>query len=213
MRPVRGRVELDGRDITRLPAFQRARLGLGRTYQQARLFADLTVIESVTVALERHHRSWLVPSVVGWPGAVRKERARMARAAEVLELLELQAYTHRLASQLPTGLRRMAELACVIALQPHVLLLDEPTAGFTQRETEAFGATIDAVRRHLGATIVIIDHDVPLMRSLVDRLYVLAAGEVIAHGPPSILDSDARVAEVYLGAATAARVAAPAVGD
>ena len=103
----------------------------------------------------------------------------------------------------------MAELACVIALQPHVLLLDEPTAGYTQRETEAFGVTIGDVRRHLGATIVIIDHDVRLMRSLVDRLYVLAAGKVIAEGPPSILDSDTRVAEVYLGAAVAARTAAP----
>jgi ABC-type branched-subunit amino acid transport system ATPase component/ABC-type branched-subunit amino acid transport system permease subunit len=212
LRPARGRVELDGRDVTRLPTHRRARLGLGRTYQQARLFADLTVIESVTVALERHQRSWLVPSMVAWPGSVRTERTRIARAAEVLELLDLQAYAHRPSSELPTGVRRMAELACVIALQPHVLLLDEPTAGYTHRETEAFGATIEDVRRHLGATIVIIDHDVPLMRRLVDRLYVLAAGEVIAEGPPSILDSDARVAEVYLGAAVAARTAAAPVG-
>ena len=209
LRPAHGCVELDGRDVTRLPAFRRARLGLGRTYQQARLFADLTVLESVSVALERHHRSWLVPSMIGWPGSVRNERARMARAAEVLELLDLQEYAHRPSSQLPTGVRRMAELACVIALQPHVLLLDEPTAGYTPRETEAFGITIGDVRRHLGATVVIIDHDVRLMRHLVDRLYVLAAGKVIAEGPPSILDSDSRVAEVYLGATVAARTAAP----
>jgi ABC-type branched-subunit amino acid transport system ATPase component/ABC-type branched-subunit amino acid transport system permease subunit len=199
LRPLRGTVELAGRDITRLPAHRRSRLGLGRTYQQARLFADLTVIECVAVALERHRPSWLLPSMVAWPGSVRTERARMARAAEVLDLLDLTAYAHRPSSQLPTGLRRMAELGCVIALEPHVLLLDEPTAGFTHRETEAFGVTIHEVRRYLGATIVIIDHDVPLMRGLVDRLYVLAAGQVIAEGPPSILDSDAQVAEVYLG--------------
>ena len=208
LRPEHGCVELDGRDVTRLASFRRARLGLGRTYQQARLFADLTVLESVSVALERHHRSWLVPSMIGWPGSVRSERARTARAAEVLELLDLQEYAHRPSSQLPTGVRRMAELACVIALQPHVLLLDEPTAGYTPRETEAFGETIEDVRRHLGATIVIIDHDVRLMRHLVDRLYVLAAGKVIAEGPPSILDSDTRVAEVYLGASVASRTAA-----
>ena len=117
---------------------------------------------------------------------------RCARAAEVLELLDLQEYAHRPSSQLPTGVRRMAELACVIALQPDVLLLDEPTAGYTPRETEAFGETIEDVRRHLGATIVIIDHDVRLMRDLVDRLYVLAAGKVIAEGPPSMLDTDTR---------------------
>jgi ABC-type branched-subunit amino acid transport system ATPase component len=209
LRPVHGSVELDGGDITGLPAHRRSRLGLGRTYQQARLFADLTVIECVAVALERHQPSWLVPSMVAWPSSVRSERARMARAAEVLELLDLTAYAHRPSSQLPTGLRRMAELGCVIALEPHVLLLDEPTAGFTHRETEAFGETIQEVRRYLGATIVIIDHDVPLMRGLVDRLYVLAAGQVIAEGPPSILDSDAQVAEVYLGSSVAARTAAP----
>jgi ABC-type branched-subunit amino acid transport system ATPase component len=103
----------------------------------------------------------------------------------------------------------MAELACVIALEPRVLLLDEPTAGFTPRETAAFGDVIHDVRRYLGATVVVIDHDVPMMRGLVDRLYVLAAGEVIAEGPPEILDSDAHVAEVYLGGAVAARTAAP----
>ena len=209
LRPVHGTVELDGRDITPLPAHRRSQLGLGRTYQQARLFADLTVIECVAVALERHRRSWLVPSMIAWPSSVRSERARMARAAEVLELLDLTAYAHRPSSQLPTGLRRMAELGCVIALEPHVLLLDEPTAGFTHRETEAFGETIREVRRYLGATVVIIDHDVPLMRGLVDRLYVLAAGQVIAEGPPSILDTDAQVAEVYLGSSVAARTAAP----
>jgi ABC-type branched-subunit amino acid transport system ATPase component/ABC-type branched-subunit amino acid transport system permease subunit len=209
LRPQEGTVELFGDDITRLPAYRRARHGLGRTYQQARLFVDLTVVESVAIALERHHRSWLVPSMIAWPGSVHAERARMARAHEVLELLDLDVYAHRPAAELPTGLRRMAELACVIALEPRVLLLDEPTAGFTPRETAAFGDVIHDVRRYLGATVVVIDHDVPMMRGLVDRLYVLAAGEVIAEGPPEILDSDAHVAEVYLGGAVAARTAAP----
>src|SRR5262245_11130187 len=122
----------------------------------------------------------------------------MTQTSEMLELLDLTAYAHRPSSQLPTGLRQMAELGCVIALEPHVLLLDEPTAGFTHRETEAFSETIQKVRRYLGATIVIIDHNVPLMQSLVDRLYVLAANQIIAEGPPSILDTDDQVAEIYL---------------
>ena len=114
----------------------------------------------------------------------------MTRAGEVLDVLDLGVYAHRPSSQLPTGVRRIAELACVIALEPTVLLLDEPTAGFTHRETEAFGETIAQVRSYLGATIVIIDHDVPMMRGLVERLYVLDAGQVIAEGPPSVLDDE-----------------------
>ena len=209
LHPAHGVVQLDGRDVTGTPAYRRARLGLGRTYQQARLFADLTVIECVAVALERRRPSRLVPSLVPWPGAMRRERARMTRAGEVLDVLDLGVYAHRPSSQLPTGVRRIAELACVIALEPTVLLLDEPTAGFTHRETEAFGETIAQVRSYLGATIVIIDHDVPMMRGLVERLYVLDAGRVIAEGPPSVLDENARVAEVYLGGAVSARTPAP----
>ena len=209
LHPAHGVVQLDGRDVTGTPAYRRARLGLGRTYQQARLFADLTVIECVAVALERRRPSHLVPSLVPWPGATRRERARMTRAGEVLDVLDLGVYAHRPSSQLPTGVRRIAELACVIALEPTVLLLDEPTAGFTHRETEAFGDTIAQVRSYLGATIVIIDHDVPMMRGLVERLYVLDAGQVIAEGPPSVLDDNARVAEVYLGGAVSARTPAP----
>ncbi len=199
LRPASGRVVLEGRDVTRLPPNRRARLGIGRTYQQARLFGDLTVLECVEIALERHRRSRLLPSMAGWPGATRAERARGTRAAEVLDLLDLSEYADRPVAELPTGLRRMAELACVIALEPSVLLLDEPTAGFTPRETAAFGGIIHDVRRYLGATVIVIDHDVPMMRHLVDRLYVLAVGEVIAQGPPSLLDSDDNVAEVYLG--------------
>jgi ABC-type branched-subunit amino acid transport system ATPase component/ABC-type branched-subunit amino acid transport system permease subunit len=199
LRSSGGRVLLAGRDVTALPPNRRAKLGVGRTYQQARLFGDLTVLESVTIALECHHRSRLVLAMGGWPGETRAERARLQRAAEVLDLLDLTEYTYRPVSELPTGLRRMAELACVIALEPSILLLDEPTAGFTPRETASFGTIIQDVRRYLGATIIVIDHDVPMMRNLVDRVYVLAVGEVIAEGPPALLDSDEHVAEVFLG--------------
>jgi ABC-type branched-subunit amino acid transport system ATPase component len=199
LRPATGQVLLDGRDVTSFAPSRRAALGLGRTYQQAALFGDLTVVESVTVALERHRRSHLVASMVGWPSERRAERNRRARADDVLDLLELTDYANRTVVELPTGVRRVVELACVLALEPSVLLLDEPTAGFTPRETAAFGSIIRDVRQYLGATVIVIDHDVPMMRDLVDRLYVLAAGDVIAQGPPSLLDSDEHVAEVYLG--------------
>ncbi len=101
----------------------------------------------------------------------------------------------------------MAELACVLALEPDVLLLDEPTAGFTPTEIAAFTDVIRDVRAYLGATVIVIDHDVPTMRTLVDRLYVLAAGVVIAEGPPSLLDTNVEVSEVYLGTPIAAGIA------
>ena len=210
LRPAHGCVELDGRDVTRLPAFRRARLGLGRTYQQARLFADLTVLESVSVALERHHRSWLVPSMIGWPGSVRTERARMAprrrgaRAARPpgVRPPALVAAADRRASDGRAGVRHRAAT-------PRAAARRADRGLHATRDGGVRRSTIGDVRRHLGATVVIIDHDVRLMRHLVDRLYVLAAGKVIAEGPPSILDSDTRVAEVYLGATVAARTAAP----
>ncbi|HWM22596.1 MAG TPA: branched-chain amino acid ABC transporter permease/ATP-binding protein [Ilumatobacteraceae bacterium] len=203
LRPAEGTVRFNGRDVTALPSHRRARLGLGRTYQQANLFGDLTTLESVAVSLEHRQPSFLVPTMACWPPAVAGERRRCARAAEILDLLGLGPFAHRPVSQLPTGLRRLAELGCVIALEPDVLLLDEPTAGFTPREIASFTRVIHDVRDYLGATIIVIDHDVPMMRDLVERLYVLAAGVVIAEGPPSVLDTNAEVAEVYLGSSAA----------
>jgi ABC-type branched-subunit amino acid transport system ATPase component/ABC-type branched-subunit amino acid transport system permease subunit len=195
-----GRVAYGGRDITGLSPHRRARIGLGRTYQQARLFGELTTAESVAISLQRH-RAWFVPNVGSIPMGAGTERRLRGEACEILDRLEIAGYADRPVSQLPTGIRRVAELACVIALEPDVLLLDEPTAGFTARETSSFLAVVHDVRDFLDATIVMIDHDIHVMRDLVGRLYVLAAGQVIAEGPPSVLETDAAVRDVYTGAA------------
>ncbi len=198
-RPAAGRILLHGNDITTLAPHQRARRGLGRTQQQALLFADLTVCESVELALERQLPSRLVATMSGWPGAVRRDRTRRARAAEIIELLGLSEYATHPSSTLPTGVRRLVELACVVGLGADVLLLDEPTAGFAPPEIASFSRIIREIRDHLGASLVVIDHDVPMMRSLVDRLYVLDAGRIIAQGRPELLDTDEAVATAYLG--------------
>jgi ABC-type branched-subunit amino acid transport system ATPase component/ABC-type branched-subunit amino acid transport system permease subunit len=195
-----GRVGYGGRDISDLPPHRRARLGLGRTYQQARLFGELTTAESVAISLQRH-RAWFVPNCGPLPMSQRTERRLRGEACQILERLEIADYADRPVAQLPTGIRRVAELACVIALEPDVLLLDEPTAGFTPRETASFLAVVHEVRDFLDATIVMIDHDIHVMRDLVGRLYVLAAGQVIAEGPPSVLETDEAVRDVYTGAA------------
>lgn len=199
VRPESGQVLLDDRDITGMVSHRRARLGLGRTHQQALLFGDLTLHECIQVSLERSQPTRSLPTLVGWPGAIIGERRRAARADEIIELMDLREYTHQPVVQLPTGIRRLAELGCVVGLGAHVLLLDEPTAGFTAREVQSFGRIIQGVRDYLGATMFVIDHDVVMMSSLVERLYVLDAGRVIAEGPPSILESDDQVADAYLG--------------
>jgi ABC-type branched-subunit amino acid transport system ATPase component len=135
------------------------------------------------------------------PTMPRADRRLRAEAVGILELLDIDSYADRTVAQLPTGIRRIAELACVIGLRPSVLLLDEPTAGFTAREIASFLEVVHVVRTMLDATIVMIDHDIHVMRDVADRLYVLAAGQVIAEGPPSVLETDDAVRDVYTGAA------------
>ena len=197
--PDSGGVLLDGTDITALRPEQRARLGVGRTFQQARLFDGLRLTEALEVALEGDEPSEVVPSLLGLPPSRRAERRKALRADEIVDLLGLGPYAARYVSELSTGVRRITELGCMIALGARVLLLDEPTAGIAQREVESFRPLLLEIRRHLGATVVLIEHDLPLITGLADHLYVLASGRVIAHGEPRSLRDDPRVVAAYLG--------------
>jgi ABC-type branched-subunit amino acid transport system ATPase component/ABC-type branched-subunit amino acid transport system permease subunit len=199
LEPTAGTVLIQGADATRLRPEERARLGVGRTFQQARLFDDLPLLETFQVALEAAHPSEVVPSVLGLPPSRAAERAKRLRARELVELMGLDAFAHRPTSQLSTGTRRLAELGCMVAMGAPILLLDEPTAGIAQREVEAFRPVIREIRDHLGATVVIIDHDIPMLVDLVDRMYVLASGAVIAEGDPARIREDPAVVAAYLG--------------
>ena len=208
VKPDQGRVYFEGIDITGFRPEQRAQLGLGRTFQHAHLFPDLTLKDVFKVALEREERSELFPSLAGLPPSRSAERRKDVRADDVLEQVGLTAWGSRPVSELSTGLRRLAEIGCVLALNANVMLLDEPTAGLSQREAEAFVPKLREIQATLESTIVVISHDVPMMVDLVDRLYVLVTGEVIAVGDPRVLQHDPRVIEAYLG--TAAVETAPA---
>lgn len=197
--PADGRIELFGEDITALPPHERARRGLGRIFQDARLFADLTVSETIRVALEHEARAELVPSLLGLGTSRRDERAKRARADDVVDLLQLGRYSGTCIADLSTGTRRIVELACQLALGSCVLLLDEPTAGVAQKDAEAFGPMIKRIQRDLGATVVLIEHDLPLVLSISDRMYCLGAGRVIAEGPPDAVRDDPAVVASYLG--------------
>ena len=199
VRPAGGRVALFGQDVTGWPPHLRAQLDVGRVFQDARLFGALTVTETVQVALEAHGPSQLVPSMLGLPPSLRAERAKRAEAAEHIAFLGLGRYADSYLSELSTGTRRIVEMCCLLAQGSRLLLLDEPTAGVAQRETEAFGPLLKRIQRELDATIVLIEHDIPLMMSVSDRVYCMAAGSVIAEGLPQEVRDDPAVVAAYLG--------------
>ncbi len=211
--PSSGRVEVLGRDVSELPAFRRHRAGLGRGFQAARLYPDLTVREALMVALEARERSWLVPSMTGLPPSIASERRKRADAAELIHFLGLGRYADEYIANLSTGTRRVAELGSLLAVDAKVLLLDEPTGGLAQRETEAFAPLIVRIRQELGAAMVVIEHDMPLIMGISDRVYCMEAGRVIAEGPPRAVRDDPLVIASYLGTDERAirRSAAPAV--
>jgi ABC-type branched-subunit amino acid transport system ATPase component len=199
VQPPRGTIEIGGVDVTALPAHRRARHGVGRVFQDARLFGDLTVTETVKVALEAEERSELVPSLLTLPPARRAEARKAAEADGYIDFLGLGPFADRTLTELSTGTRRIVELCCLLAQGAGLLLLDEPTAGVAQRETEAFGPLIRRIQAELGATIVIIEHDIPLVMSISDRVYCLSAGRVVAEGDPQQVRNDPSVVAAYLG--------------
>jgi ABC-type branched-subunit amino acid transport system ATPase component/ABC-type branched-subunit amino acid transport system permease subunit len=195
--PSDGTVQLLGRDVSSLPPHVRAGYGLGRTFQAATLFPELTVRETVEVALEARERTPFWGSLFYWSHG--KERRKRADAAELINYLGLGRYADRFIAELSTGTRRIVELASVLAVAPRVICLDEPTAGVAQREAEAFGPLIKQVQRELDATLIVVEHDLPLIMSISDRIYCLEAGAVIAHGTPAAVRDDPRVVASYLG--------------
>jgi ABC-type branched-subunit amino acid transport system ATPase component/ABC-type branched-subunit amino acid transport system permease subunit len=197
--PSQGRVDLLGHDVSDQLAHSRAQAGLGRTFQAATLFPELTVRETVQLALEARKKTSFWGSLINPLYTIPNERRKRAEAAELIDYLGLGRYADKFIAELSTGTRRIVELTTVLAVQPRVICLDEPTAGVAQREAEAFGPLIKTVRDELDATLVIVEHDLPLILSISDRVYCLEAGAVIAEGTPQAVRDDPRVIASYLG--------------
>ena len=197
--PSTGTVELLGADVSNLPAHARAHAGLGRTFQTATLFPELTVNETVQLALEARGRTKFWGTLLYLPHATRAERQKRAEAAELIDFLGLGRYADRFIAELSTGTRRIVELAAALAVAPRVICLDEPTAGVAQRESEAFGPLIKRVQHELDATLIVVEHDLPMIMSISDRIYCLEAGAIIAEGTPATIRTDPAVVASYLG--------------
>jgi len=193
-----GQVELLGSDVTGLPPDQRARRGLGRTFQAARLFGDLTVRETFQVMLEARHRTGFISTALFLPRGFRVDRAQRA-AEEIITFLGLGRYADTFIAELPTGTRRIVELGALLAVDARVLCLDEPIAGVAQRETEAFGPLLLRIREELDASLLVIEHDMPLVMSISDRIYCLEAGRTIAARTATEVRKSPAVIASYLG--------------
>ncbi len=197
--PMHGSVRMHGAEIGDWPASRRSAAGLGRGFQNAALFPEMPVREAIQVSVERSLRSSWTANLLALPSAASRETAQRRRADELIDLVGLGRYARTRIGELSTGTRRIVELACLVGHGGSVICLDEPTAGVAQRETEAFGPLLLDIRRELDASLIVIEHDMPLIMSMSDRVYCMEAGEVIAHGSPADVRDDPLVVASYLG--------------
>ncbi len=196
----RGSVFLGGRDVSHLRADGRARMGLGRSFQDAALFPALTVEQTIAVALER----WIsvrdpIQAALHLPAVFDSEEQVSTRVDELIDLLGLEAFRSKFVHELSTGSRRIVDLACLVAHRPTVILLDEPSSGIAQRETEALAPVLLRIREQLGASLLVIEHDMPLVTAVADRLLALDQGRVVTDGPSDEVLHHPQVVASYLG--------------
>lgn len=200
-----GSVHVGGVDVSSASPNGRARAGLGRSFQDARLFPELTVAETLAVSLERWvgNRSALAASMY-LPPVFDSEQEIRSRVAELIELLGLGDFERKFVRELSTGTRRIVDIACLVAHRPTVIMLDEPTSGLAQREVEALAPVVRRLRDEMGAALLVVEHDISFVSSVADRLVAMDQGRVVTSGPPAEVLAHPQVVESYLGTSSAA---------
>ena len=197
--PSEGTITLDGHLLNGKQPYKIAALGLGRTFQNIRLFKDLTVLDNVLIAFSNHHKKHVFASFLRLPAFYKNEEALKAKAIDLLKIFDLDRDADTLAKNLAYGQQRRLEIVRALATEPKILFLDEPAAGMNPQETAELTELIRRIKEEFKITIMLIEHDMNLVMDVTERIYVLEYGRLIAHGTPSEIKTNKRVIEAYLG--------------
>ncbi|MBP2632800.1 MAG: Sulfate-transporting ATPase [Firmicutes bacterium] len=197
--PTTGVIEFDGKSVVGLKPFQITQGGIARTFQNIRLFSELSVLDNVKIAYHSHVKYGLTEAVLRIGRYFREEDEIEQKAIDFLKIFKLDHKKDEIAKNLPYGEQRRLEIARALAAKPKLLLLDEPAAGMNPQETQALMEMISWIRKEFGLTILLIEHDMNLVMGICERIYVLEYGSIIAHGTPNEIKNNPQVIKAYLG--------------
>ncbi len=197
--PTSGRLIFQDQDITAVPAHKVAGLGIARTFQNIELFQNASVLQNLLIGCHCHVRAGILSQIAFLPSARRDELVHRERAEDVIAFLGLQRYRHTLIGSLPYGVRKVVELGRALCTEPRLLLLDEPSSGLNVEETEGMGYWVEDIKKDLGITVIMVEHDMSLVSAVSDRVMALNYGKVMAVGTPREVQTHPEVVRAYIG--------------